>query len=214
MKKLITLLFVLTMAVTITACGNKETSSVSEQSSQTEETTEAPVESEVESEVPSEAESEIESEAEAAAVVFTDLDGFTREVQSTMGVDVTIYQAEDNSAIIVMGMPGDEETYQMFATRDAEAEALLNEAACTQLEQQLSQIAPDFKAQGKFETVEGKDAYVITANIPKEQAGAAGADIDIYYYMIATKDSIYIVIGTSLGTDVVEGIKSTISLIP
>lgn len=202
MKKLITLLFVLTMSVSIAACGNKETSSATEQSSQTEETSEAP------------AESEVESEVEAAAVVFPDLDGFTREVQSTMGIDVTMYQAEDNSAIIVMGMPGDEETYQLFATRDAEAEALLNEAACTQLEQQLSQIIPDFKAQGKFETVEGKEAYVITANIPKEQAGAAGADIDIHYYMIATKDSIYIVIGTSLGADIVEGIKSTISLIP
>ncbi|MBE7721374.1 MAG: hypothetical protein E7243_17940 [Lacrimispora celerecrescens] len=202
MKKLITLLFVLTMSVSIAACGNKETSSATEQSSQTEETSEAP------------AESEVESEVEAAAVVFPDLDGFTREVQSTMGIDVTMYQAEDNSAIIVMGMPGDEETYQLFATRDAEAEALLNEAACTQLEQQLSQIVPDFKAQGKFETVEGKEAYVITANIPKEQAGAAGADIDIHYYMIATKDSIYIVIGTSLGADIVEGIKSTISLIP
>lgn len=202
MKKLITLLFVLTMSVSIAACGNKETSSATEQSSQTEETSEAP------------AESEVKSEVEAAAVVFPDLDGFTREVQSTMGIDVTMYQAEDNSAIIVMGMPGDEETYQLFATRDAEAEALLNEAACTQLEQQLSQIVPDFKAQGKFETVEGKEAYVITANIPKEQAGAAGADIDIHYYMIATKDSIYIVIGTSLGADIVEGIKSTISLIP
>ncbi|WP_024295146.1 LptM family lipoprotein [Lacrimispora indolis] len=202
MKKLITLLFVLTMSVSIAACGNKETSSATEQSSQTEETSEAP------------AESEVKSEVEAAAVVFPDLDGFTREVQSTMGIDVTMYQAEDNSAIIVMGMPGDEETYQLFATRDAEAEALLNEAACTQLEQQLSQIIPDFKAQGKFETVEGKEAYVITANIPKEQAGAAGADIDIHYYMIATKDSIYIVIGTSLGADIVEGIKSTISLIP
>ena len=202
MKKLITLLFVLIMSVSIAACGNKETSSATEQSSQTEETSEAP------------AESEVESEVEAAAVVFPDLDGFTREVQSTMGIDVTMYQAEDNSAIIVMGMPGDEETYQLFATRDAEAEALLNEAACTQLEQQLSQIVPDFKAQGKFETVEGKEAYVITANIPKEQAGAAGADIDIHYYMIATKDSIYIVIGTSLGADIVEGIKSTISLIP
>lgn len=202
MKKLITLLFVLTMSVSIAACGNKETSSATEQSSQTEETSEAP------------AESEVESKVEAAAVVFPDLDGFTREVQSTMGIDVTMYQAEDNSAIIVMGMPGDEETYQLFATRDAEAEALLNEAACTQLEQQLSQIVPDFKAQGKFETVEGKEAYVITANIPKEQAGAAGADIDIHYYMIATKDSIYIVIGTSLGADIVEGIKSTISLIP
>lgn len=202
MKKLITLLFVLIMSVSIAACGNKETSSATEQSSQTEETSEAP------------AESEVKSEVEAAAVVFPDLDGFTREVQSTMGIDVTMYQAEDNSAIIVMGMPGDEETYQLFATRDAEAEALLNEAACTQLEQQLSQIVPDFKAQGKFETVEGKEAYVITANIPKEQAGAAGADIDIHYYMIATKDSIYIVIGTSLGADIVEGIKSTISLIP
>lgn len=202
MKKLITLLFVLIMSVSIEACGNKETSSATEKSSQTEETSEAP------------AESEVESEVEAAAVVFPDLDGFTREVQSTMGIDVTMYQAEDNSAIIVMGMPGDEETYQLFATRDAEAEALLNEAACTQLEQQLSQIVPDFKAQGKFETVEGKEAYVITANIPKEQAGAAGADIDIHYYMIATKDSIYIVIGTSLGADIVEGIKSTISLIP
>ncbi|GLC78822.1 hypothetical protein [Lacrimispora brassicae] len=206
MKKLITLLLVLTTAVTIAACGNKEASSVSEQSSQTEETSEAPVESEVKSE----AESQVESEVEAAAVVFPDLDGFTREVQSTMGTDVTLYQAEDNSAIIVMGLPGDEETYELFVTRDAEAEALLNEAACSQLEQQF----PDLKAQGKFETVEGKDAYVVTANIPKEQAGAAGADIDVYYYMIATKDSVYIVIGTSLGTDVIEGIENIISLIP
>lgn len=209
MKKLITLLFVLTMAVTISACGNKEASSVSEQSSQTEETSEAPVESEVSSE----AESAVEGEVEAAAVVFPDLDGFTREVQSTMGTDVTMYQAEDNSAIVVMGMPGDEETYQMFVTRDAEAEALLNEAACSQLEQQLSKIAPDIKAQGQFETVQGKEAYVVTLNIPKEQAGAAGADINVHYYMVATKDSIYIVIGTSLGKDVVEGIETIISSI-
>lgn len=216
MKKIIALLLVLTVASSMVACGNSSTPAVSEPASQVEESVSAPEETPdapAESEAASESEDE-SSDAEATALVFPDLDGFTKDVQSTMGIDMTLYQAEDNSVIVVMGLPGDETSQQLFASKDAQAEAMLNEIGTQALSQQLAQIAPDFKAEGKFETVEGKDAFVITGTIPKEQAGAAGADINIHYYTIATSDSIYNVMGFSVGTDTMDGIKSIIAVIP